>query len=278
MSGGFHDVPISRVKDFWNARPCNVRHSAQAVGERAYFDEVEARKYFVEPHIPRFAEFERWKGKKVLEIGCGIGTDTVNFARAGAQVVAVDLSNRSLEITQQRLKVYGLENVKLIECDVERLQEVVPIEPYDLVYAFGVLHHTPDPDAALRQIRPYVAPSGSLKLMLYHRYSWKVATIVLQRGRGAVWDLDKVVAGYSEAQTGCPVTYTYTRKRIAGWLEQHGFRVDDMFVDLIFPWRISDYVNYRYRRVWYFRILPHPLFRLLERRMGWHLCVTATLQ
>jgi len=54
------------------------------VGTREYFDEVEARKYFVEPHIPRFAEFERWQGKKVLEIGCGIGPDTVTLARQGA--------------------------------------------------------------------------------------------------------------------------------------------------------------------------------------------------
>ena len=70
---------IDKVKDYWNERPCNIRHSHKEVGTRQYFDEVEARKYFVEPHIPRFAEFESWQGKKVLEIGCGIGTDTINF-------------------------------------------------------------------------------------------------------------------------------------------------------------------------------------------------------
>ena len=103
----FETVPIERVRDFWDGRPCNIKHSPKPVGSREFFDEVEARKYFVEPHIPRFAEFEKWRGKKVLEIGCGIGTDTMNFARHGASVAAVDLSEKSLEIAYLRRRVMG---------------------------------------------------------------------------------------------------------------------------------------------------------------------------
>src|ERR1700760_4018684 len=98
----FQNKRIEQVHDYWNARPCNIRHSTKPVGTKEYFDEVEWRKYFVEPHIPGFAQFSRWKGKKVLEIGCGIGTDTSNFAKAGATVTAVDLSDASLDLAKQR--------------------------------------------------------------------------------------------------------------------------------------------------------------------------------
>src|ERR1700681_3264832 len=101
---------IQAVEGYWNQRPCNVRHSPRAAGTREYFDEVEQRKYFVEPHIPEFADFERWRGKRVLEIGCGIGTDSINFARHGARVTAVDLTETSLAVARQRVKVSGFED------------------------------------------------------------------------------------------------------------------------------------------------------------------------
>jgi ubiquinone/menaquinone biosynthesis C-methylase UbiE len=274
----FRDVSIVRVQDYWNARPCNIRHSRKPVGEREYFDEVEARKYFVEPHIPRFAEFSRWAGKRVLEIGCGIGTDTINFARAGARVTAVDLSDRSLDIARKRAAVYGCANVTFIQANVEELTKAIPVEPYDLVYSFGVIHHTPHPEVALAQMRSFLAPNGALKLMLYHRYSWKTLSVIMTEGRGAFWNLDKIIAKHSEAQEGCPVTYTYARQEVRELIEAVSCKVEGMFVDHIFPWRIADYVQYRYKRVWYFAMLPPPAFHWLERHFGWHLCVTAVAQ
>lgn len=272
----FAQTPIDYVREYWNARPCNVRHSTAEVGTRPYFDEVEARKYRVEPHIPRLAEFERWCGKRVLEIGCGIGTDTMNFARAGARVTAVDLSRASLDLAQQRAEVYGLsDQIRFYEADAERLAEVVPSEPYDLVYSFGVIHHSPHPDRILEQVRQSFVQRGStLKLMVYYKYSWKVFWILATYGKGAFWRLDDLVAENSEAQTGCPITYTYSRRSLARLLPP-SFAVRDMWVDHIFPYRIPDYVQYRYVRQWYFRSLPPAAFRWLEQRAGWHLCVTA---
>ncbi len=271
----FDSVSLEAVRAYWDARPCNVRHSRKAVGSREYFDEIERRRYFVEPHIPRFADFPRWRGKRVLEVGCGIGTDTINFARAGATVTAVDLSGASLDLARQRAAVYGLSDRVTFHCaDAENLADVVPAEPYDLVYSFGVIHHTPHPRHAVEQIRAnYVNDRSELRLMLYHRYSWKVLWILATEGRFGFWKLDELVARSSEAQTGCPVTYTYTRKTVEQLLG--GFAIEDCFVGFIFPYRIPDYVEYRYVKNWYFRVLPPSAFRALERRFGWHLCVTA---
>jgi 2-polyprenyl-3-methyl-5-hydroxy-6-metoxy-1,4-benzoquinol methylase len=273
---GFEQVAINRVKEYWDRRPCNIRHSTQPIGTKEYFDEVEARKYFVESHIPAFAEFERWRGKKVLEIGCGIGTDTVNFARHGALVTSVDLSEKSLEIARQRVSVYGFKKqVQFYTGNAEQLSSFVPVEPYDLIYSFGVIHHTPHPEAVLDQLRKYAKPGTTVKIMVYHRRSWKVASILLTEGKGQFWKLPQLVASNSEAQTGCPITYTYTRQEGRRMLEDHGFCVRNVRVEHIFPYRITDYVEYRYVRESYFRWMPTALFGALEKQLGWHLCLTA---
>jgi 2-polyprenyl-3-methyl-5-hydroxy-6-metoxy-1,4-benzoquinol methylase len=272
----FAEVKIARVKEYWDHRPCNIRHSTQPVGTREYFDEVEARKYLVEPHIPEFAEFEKWRGKRVLEIGCGIGTDTVNFARHGARVTSVDLSEKSLELARQRVAVYGVqEQVQFYRGNAEELSSLVPVEAYDLIYSFGVIHHTPHPEWVLEEVRRYTRTGTTVKIMVYHRRSWKVLRILLGEGRGRFWKLNELVAKNSEAQTGCPITYTYSRQEGRELLERHGFGVRKVAVEHIFPYRIPDYVQYRYVREFYFRWMPPGLFHALEERLGWHLCLTA---
>ncbi len=272
----FATVPTETVRAYWDARPCNIRHSPKSIGTKDYFDEVEARKYRVEPHIRDFAEFDRWKGMRVLEIGCGIGTDTINFARAGAEVSAVDLSQKSIDIARARAAVFGLsDRIRFYCADAEQLSAQVPVEPYDLVYAFGVIHHSPHPERILSELRRYMKPGATLKLMIYHRYSWKVASMILHAESGRRWPLHRLIAEHSEAQSGCPVTYAYSRRAGRRLVESHGFRVASVRVDHIFPYRIPDYVEYRYVKEWYFNWLPAPAFRLLERILGWHLLITA---
>ena len=163
----FSDVSIDAVRTFWNTRPCNIRHSPKQVGTREYFDEVEHRKYFVESHIPAFADFARWRGKRVLEIGCGLGTDTVNFARAGAQVTAIDLSDQSAALARQRLDVYGLGDRATIHVgNAEELPGILPPQHFDLVYSFGVIHHSPHPRRIVEHLRQYMTPQSELRLMV----------------------------------------------------------------------------------------------------------------
>jgi 2-polyprenyl-3-methyl-5-hydroxy-6-metoxy-1,4-benzoquinol methylase len=276
MTTGFQQVSIDDVQAFWNDRPCNVRHSRKVVGSREYFDEVEERKYFVEPHIPAFAQFDNWAGKRVLEIGCGIGTDTINFARAGARVTVIELSDASLALARQRADLFGLtDHIDFHQGNAEELARHIPREEYDLVYSFGVIHHTPHPARVFAEIRNYLGPTGIFKAMVYHRRSWRVAEMILKEGHGRFWDAAAIIARNSEAQSGSPVTYSYTRKEISTLLADHGLTVTDLQVEHIFPYKVSSYIEHRYVKRWPFRALPAETMRLLESRLGWHLCVTA---
>ena len=259
-----HDsVPIQTVKAYWDARPCNIRHSKQPAGTREYFDEVEARRYMVEPHIPAFAEFERWQGKRVLEIGCGIGTDTISFARHGAQVTAVELSTESLAVARKRAEVYGFsEQIDFVQANAEELTSVLPLDAYDLVYSFGVIHHTPDPAKAVAEIRHYMSASSELRLMVYAKDSWK--RIMIDAG------FDQ-----PEAQSACPIAYTYTQDGVRRLLS--GLEILSMKQAHIFPFLIEKYVKYEYEFQPWFAAMPRDMFRALETSLGWHLLIVARL-
>jgi 2-polyprenyl-3-methyl-5-hydroxy-6-metoxy-1,4-benzoquinol methylase len=279
MDKVFNQIKIDDVRSYWNNRPCNIRHSKKTIGTKEYFDEVTARKYFVEPNLPVFANFPSVKNKTVLEIGCGIGTATMSFASHGADVTAVDLSDQSLNLAMIRANTYGLQNnIQFYQGNVEDLKNVIPNKQYDLIFSFGVIHHTPNPALALKQIHHFLKPDGKLKIMVYHRYSSKVLGILFKYGKGKFWQLSKLIAKYSEAQMGCPVTYSYTRSEIKKLLESCGFIVEKIMVDHIFPYEVEKYVKYEYVKKWYFRFLPNFVFRALEKTFGWHLCVIAKKQ
>lgn len=260
---------ISKVRDYWDRRPCNIRHSAKEPGTLEWSQEIMNRKYFVEPHIPGFAEFERWHGKKVLELGCGIGTDTINFAMHGAKVWAVDISRVSLEIAKKRAELHGVaDRINFCQGNIETFRAY---EYFDLIYSFGVIHHTPDPLRVLSGIQSVSHPRTILKMMVYHRYSTKVLSILLREK--SFLDIDRAVAKHSEAQTGCPVTYTYTKKSVERLLD--GFEIINKKVCHIFPYRVEDYTQYRYVKNWWWRWMPNRMFRAMESLFGWHLCIEA---
>lgn len=254
---------IDDVKRFWDNRPCNVKHSSQPLGTREYFDEVEIKKFTAEPHIPAFCEFERWRGKRVLEIGCGIGTMAVNFARAGADYTGVELSEASLALTQQRFEVYKLPG-KFYQGNAETLTGFVPVESYDLVFTWGVIHHSPNPHRILQQARHYMKPGTVLKVMVYAAHSWKNYMIE---------------AGFDqpEAQYGCPIAYTYTNQQLLDMVGS-GFELESIHQDHIFPYEIESYKRGLYVRQPWFMHMPEQMFQALEKKLGWHLMLTTKLK
>jgi len=252
---------LETVRDYWNRRPCNIRHGTAPIGTKEYFDQVEARKYMVEPHIPGFSEFEKWKGKKVLEIGCGLGTAAVSFARAGADYTAIELSDESLKLAQQRFEVFGLKG-RFYSGNAEDLSRVVPVERYDLVYSFGVIHHAPHPEKIVSEVKQYLGPESEFRLMLYSKQSWK--NIMIEAG------FDQ-----PEAQSGCPIAFTYTPDEVRTLLA--GYEILDLHQDHIFPYVIEKYVRHEYEFQPWFKAMPPEMFRALERALGWHTLIRARL-
>ena len=250
---------IQAVQDFWNGRPCNIRHSRKPVGTREYFDEVEERKHFVESHIPGFAQFDRWKGKRVLEVGCGIGTAAVNFARGGADYTGIELSKASLDLARQRFEIYGLKG-KFKLCNAEELSKHVDSD-YDMVYSFGVIHHSPKQRAIVEEIRKVIRPEGEFRCMLYAKNSWK--DIMIEAG------FDQ-----PEAQFGCPIATTYTENMVQD-LCKGLFEITSISQAHIFPFVVEKYVQYQYELQPWFKAMPREMFAALERRLGWHMLIVA---
>src|ERR1700730_16922809 len=99
------------IQEFWNARPCDAERSSHQIGTPEFFADVRRWRYNYEHHIPAFADFPRWRGRKALEIGLGVGVDHVEFARHGAHMHGIDLSRRAIEITAQHLETFGLHSM-----------------------------------------------------------------------------------------------------------------------------------------------------------------------
>ena len=157
------------VHGFWSRTPCGSWDATAPEGTREYYDQIEARRYELEPFIHHYAEFGSTRGQKVLEIGVGLGTDHVQFARAGAELHGVDLTEKSVELVERRLEHEGLSS-SLQVADAEAL----PFGDgcFDVVYSWGVLHHTPGTPTAIREAIRVLRPGGRICVMVYARHAW----------------------------------------------------------------------------------------------------------
>jgi SAM-dependent methyltransferase len=194
------------VRNFWNDASCGERLQLPSL-DRAGFEHQARERYRLEPYIEPFAEFQKWRGHKVLEIGVGLGADHHRFVDAGADTFGIDLTPRAIEMCGLRLKSFGLRS-DLRVADAENLP--FGDQTFDLVWSWGVIHHSPDTVAAIREIRRVLRPGGTVKVMIYHTWSmvglmlW--ARYGLLRGR-PLTTLKEIYSRYLES----PGTKAFTR-------------------------------------------------------------------
>jgi ubiquinone/menaquinone biosynthesis C-methylase UbiE len=169
-----------RVRAFWQANPCGVKFADAEPGTRRFYELVEAHRYTKEWHIPEAANFAAARGLKVLEIGCGLGTDGAQFAEAGADYTGVDLTEAAVDLARKRFELFDLPG-SFQTADAENLP--FPDNSFDVVYSHGVLHHTPDTQKAIQEVHRVLRPGGQAIVMVYHRgsYNYRVNISVLRR-------------------------------------------------------------------------------------------------
>ncbi|HEV2837133.1 MAG TPA: class I SAM-dependent methyltransferase [Pyrinomonadaceae bacterium] len=285
-----------RVRAFWQEHPCGTKFADAEPGSRRFYELVEAHRYEKEWHIPIAAGFAHAKDLAVLEIGCGLGTDGAEFAKAGAHYTGIDLTEAAVDLARRRFETFYLRGSFRVG-DAERLD--FPDETFDLVYSHGVLHHTPDTQAAVGEIHRVLRPGGRAVVMLYHRdsYNYRINISVLRRAGVHLlrWDsgvkLVQALTGESEESlrqharqlradsrylssdeflsrntdgAGNPLARVYSRDEAR-----------ELFKEFASVKLQPYFLNKRWLPL-LGRILPRALEAKLAGRWGWHLWIYAT--
>lgn len=158
----------SKVKDYWNGKPCDSDTSNRDSGTREYYLEIEQERYKHQSHILEILSKVDWRRKRVLEIGTGVGTDARKIIGYGADYTGVNVDQGSVKATDRAFNLFELEG-KIIECSATEL--CFEDEYFDTIYSFGVLHHIPEVDKSISEIFRVLKPGGELLIMLYNRTS-----------------------------------------------------------------------------------------------------------
>ena len=262
---------MNKIIEYWNNRPCNIKHSDKEIGTKEYFDEVEKKKYFIEPHILDFADFPKWKNKNVLEVGCGIGTASISFLKENAIYTGVDLTKKAIELAKKRIELYNY-NANLFTMNAEL---ELPKSDYDLVYSFGVIHHSLNPKKIIENIYNVIKDDGEFRFMVYSKWSYKLFWM-MNTYDDFEWNFDNnlnnKIAKYSEAQTGCPQTLTYTFDDIEKLLKPY-FKITKIWKEHIFSFDIEEYKKHNYVKSTEFKNMDAIDFECMEKELGWHTMV-----
>jgi ubiquinone/menaquinone biosynthesis C-methylase UbiE len=286
-----------RVRAFWQAHPCGTKFGDAEIGTREFFERVEAHRYTKEWHIPDAADFAGARGLSVLEIGCGLGTDGAQFAKAGASYTGVDLTDAAIELARKRFELFGLRG-ELQVADAENLN--FANESFEVVYSHGVLHHTPDTTHAVSEIHRVLKPGGRAIVMLYHRdsYNYRVGIRILRRAGSRLLKSETGIK-LVHRMTGEPIQSlrehaSIVKRRPNGNLSAGEFlsqstdgagnplarvysrrEARELFKSFREVKLRAYFLNKRFVPV-IGNLLPRPIESALASRWGWHLWIYAT--
>jgi SAM-dependent methyltransferase len=248
---------VAEVRDYWNTRIHDLSITTHPIGTKGFFDELDEYRFDKLRYLLHLVNFGGYRGLRLLEVGCGVGTDLVRFAKGGALVTGIDLSEQAIELCRRNLAANGVSgDVKVMDGE----QMTYSDDTFDVVYAHGVLQYSPNPNAMIREIHRILRPGCSAIVMVYNRYSWlnfmsKVMHVDLEHD-------------------DAPVFLTFSQREFRELLQPFSrFHI----VPERFP------VPSRLHRGWkalFYNQLFVPAFNLLPRRLirplGWHLMATAT--
>jgi ubiquinone/menaquinone biosynthesis C-methylase UbiE len=283
-------VEIREIRSFWNANPCQSWASRE-VERRKYFEEI-SRKRFEgrEWHLPITAKFDSFEGKNVLEIGCGLGTDGIEFAKNGANYIGVDLTQKAIELARERFQLWDIPGRFEVANAEARLP--LPDESVDHIYSFGVIHHSPTPAKIVDEMYRVLKKGGTFTVMLYNRTSINYYVEIMFLRRLFKWLLlpqamPRILAaitGFDRQKLEGHRANLKAKKRISKeeWISMN---TDGPFCPLarVYSWSeaarlFEQFQNVR-QEVWEFNVehwsflgkaVPRALERWLGRRWGWH--------
>ncbi len=256
----------SRVADFWNAEPCGTRYLSSSFDFDAHAEE----RYRLEPYIAEFAQFSSSAGLRVLEIGVGMGADYSRWIQAGAHATGIDLSNESLSRAAERCRRLGL-RADLRQADAENLP--FSNDTFDVVYSYGVMHHSPNTARCIAEALRVLKPGGSARIMLYHHPSLTGLMLWLRYG---IWRGQSVRSCvYDRLES--PGTKTFTKNEVLALMK--GFdnvRLRQVFSpgDLLLHKPSTRFRGRPYKVLW--KLFPRRIIQSTAKRLGLFLLITAT--
>ena len=286
------DQKQAAVQEFWNAKPCDSDVSAQSQGDKSYYDEIKDDRYSHQSHINQIMDWVSWDGKKVLEVGTGVGTDARNIIGRGGMYQGINVDQGSVDTTARALEVFGLPG-NVSQCSATELD--FPDNSFDIVYTFGVLHHIPDAERAVSEITRALKPGGELLVMVYNKSSinYRLEILVLRKLFVRLLRIPGMIRlfgllGFPEVKLKRHAEIFVTGKLTANeWLNRNTDGPDNPYSLVYGKQEVEKLLSgYQIRKneVFFFdarhwglfgKLLPASVVNYLGRHWGWHRVVYA---